>query len=133
MAKNQLLALCLLPLWVAAQSPNLPSSKTVVAQNTSTKDSPTITPFVIPADVLSGLGLPLVIPAVEPNGAKGGGRPSQGGAGKMARGGLAAAPRAPAAGGRRPPQEDFGPFGMQGGLPYELCGYSNLIFCVANH
>jgi hypothetical protein len=130
MGKIQFVALCLVPIWVAAQSPNPPSSKTAVAQSTAAKESlPTITPFVIPADVLSGLGLPLVIPAAEPNAAKGG-RPSLGGAGKMVGkggfGGLAAAPRAPSAQmGRRPPPEEIGPFGMQGGLPYELCTYCN--------
>jgi hypothetical protein len=127
MAKINLLALCLLPkIWVAAQSPSLASAKTAV-QSTSTKDAlPTITPFVIPAGVLSGLGLPLAIPAAEPNG----GRPGMG-KGKMGgmggKGGFgAAAPRAPSMG-RRPPPEEIGPFGMQGGLPYELCMPPSLI------
>jgi hypothetical protein len=128
MSQIQFLALCLLPVWVAAQSPSLASSKTVTAPSPATKDSlPTITPFVIPPGVLSGLGIPLVIPAAEPNVANDGRpRPGAMGArgGKGGFGGMAAAPRAQPAGkmGRRPPQEEIGPFGMQGGLPYELCG-----------
>jgi hypothetical protein len=44
-----------------------------------------------------------------------------------AKGGLGAmgAPRAPSMG-RRPPPEEIGPFGMQGGLPYELCATRTL-------
>jgi hypothetical protein len=111
-------------LWVlaAAQSPNSTSTK-LSAQNSSTIDVlPKITPFQIPVDVLSGLGLPLEIPSVEQNGPKAQGwRPSVGGFGGLA--GIAAPPsfQGGGRGGRSSPPPSYGNFGMQGGLPYELC------------
>ena len=120
-------------LWAlaAAQSGNSISTK-LIEQNSTTIDVlPKITPFQIPVDVLSGLGLPLEIPSAEQNAPRPGGRPNLGGG----LGGLAGwngAPAPPsfagsgARGGARGgaswnPPPDSGTFGMQGGLPYQLC------------
>jgi hypothetical protein len=113
--------LVLIPtLWVlaAAQSANSTSTKPS-EQNSSTIDVlPKITPFQIPVDVLSGLGLPLEIPSVEQNA---GWRPNMGGLA-----GIASAHAPPSFQGARggkvgAPPPNYGTFGMQGGLPYELC------------
>jgi hypothetical protein len=110
-------------LWVlaAAQSANSTSTKPS-EQNSSTIDVlPKITPFQIPVDVLSGLGLPLEIPSVEHSAQKAGGRPSMGGLA-----GFAGTPAPPSFQGARggkvgAPPPNYGTFGVQGGLPYELC------------
>jgi hypothetical protein len=105
--------------WVAAQSATgSGSSSSPQAQNPSPslESLPSITPFQIPPGVLQGLGLPLVIPAMEPaprqqgGNAKGGSSPGQRPAPWLA-------PAAPDMGaGRR-----GNPYGTQGGLPFDRC------------
>lgn len=119
-------------LWVvvAAQSANSTSTKPSSEQNSSTIDVlPKITPFQIPVDVLSGLGLPLNIPSVEQNSPRPGGQPNLGGLSGLFggfAGGLAppsfqgGGARGSSGKGRGPPPS-YGTFGMQGGLPYEMC------------
>jgi len=108
-------------LWllVAAQSANLTSTKPSMQSSSTIDVLPKITPFQIPVDVLSGLGLPLEIPSVEQNAGKAGRRPNMGGLL-----GLDGAPAPPSFGGARAgrsPPPGYGTFGMQGGLPYEMC------------
>jgi hypothetical protein len=116
---NHLFVVFLLPkLWVAAQS----MATGTIEPNISTINSlPIITPFQIPPDVLSNLGLPLVIPLIEPRPIKGSG-PVKGSGRAGAKG---AFPPSGFAGSRPgpPPPYEYGNFGMQGGLPYDRCKY----------